>query len=99
MWGAENEHAVLMSQMRSFGYADDISQVPQGDPMTQLTRLAARDELLAPQLAVPFRRSRARRWSRRLGTVAAACAMGSWALLVVIPLLVFLSWISDLHLS
>jgi hypothetical protein len=69
--------------------------------MTQLTALQVADALPEEAvLAVPaFRRSRARRFSGRLATFAAACAMGSWALLVVIPLLVFLSWLTDLHLS
>jgi hypothetical protein len=65
--------------------------------MTQLTALKDTDHLL--EEVTVFRRSRGRRFSGRLATFAAACAMGSWALLVVIPVLVFLSWLTDLHLS
>ncbi len=58
---------------------------------------AAEPKAARPALSVP--RSRGRRVSSRLKTFAAACAMGSWALLVVIPVLVILSWLTDLHLS
>lgn len=66
--------------------------------MAQLAPLQ-RDEMHEEIPVEPVRRSRARRWSARLGTIAATCAMGSWALLVVIPVLVILSWLTDLHLS
>ncbi len=35
-------------------------------------------------------RSRGRRWSTRVKTVATWCAMGSWGLLVVIPVVALL---------
>ena len=64
--------------------------------MTDLASLTDAKDRQDPQ---PSRRSRGRRWSTRLATLATACAMGSWALLVVIPVLVILSWLTDLHLS
>jgi hypothetical protein len=62
--------------------------------MTELAKLTETEIAFTPA-----RRTRSRRWSARLATLATACAMGSWALLVVIPVLVFLSWLTDLHLS
>lgn len=64
-----------------------------------MTDLAPLREAEASHEPHRVRRPRARRWSARLATLATACAMGSWALLVVIPVLVILSWLTDLHLS
>jgi hypothetical protein len=42
-------------------------------------------DFAASEEVVPTVRSRGRRFSTRLKTVATLCAMGSWGLLVVIP--------------
>ena len=59
--------------------------------MSELTAPARFGEIESSLPTPP--RSRGRRWSTRIATVATAAAMGSWALIVVIPVVALACWL------
>ena len=56
----------------------------------------ARDSIATPEsLPTPVPpRSRGWRLKRRLATVVTTCAMGSWVVLGVVPVVVLISWLA-----